>query len=913
MKKHFLNRTAAGILCLGLLMQTSAYLPATAADKTSVTVNEICTKNTEYAASDGNFYDWIELYNSGKESADISGWGLSDKEKEPYRYVFPQGTSIPAEGRLVVFCDSDAALNNNSIAPFGLSASGETIVLTDKEGNTAHTVEAGALAANTSYGQYPDGSGEFYTLDCTPDKANCAPEGQAAVHLPVFSSDSGFYDSSFSLTLTADEGCTVYYTTDGSDPTPESTLYEEPITVKDMSDTENRLSARTDITPNRAEAPNSEVDKAAVIRAVAVDSEGRVSEAVTKTYFIGKTNSGYYPEMKVVSLVTDPDNLFDNEKGIYCLGKEYETSKQKGGNAWEIPANYNMKGKEWERPASFTLFDNGEKVVEQTVGIRIKGNYSRCLAQKSFNIYTRQDYGTPEFDYDFFSGTATKAKNGKAIKKYEGIVLRNGGNDNSTAFFRDSINQKLITDRSFGYQASTECVLFIDGEYWGTYQLLEKIDRSYVSSHYGVKKSDVAMIKNGELDDGSEQDLQDWSQLVKDISDKKLSYEEICSKIDMQSFIDYFAAQIYWANGDWPKRNYIFWRSDAIDEENPYADGKWRPILFDTESGQGLYGSSDKSFSADSFSRLRSSSDELSKMFTSLQSFDDFRMEFSRTMMDMANNNFTTEKTQSVINYYKNNFKEQMADTFARFYSRSMSGDTSKRWESAYSTILDFYAKRYNYAERTTRSAMKLSAAPQKLRVINKASNGSIGINTLDLGTISDWSGYYHSDYDINVSAAPEEGKTFSHWIVRGCTITEGDANSPGISIKLESNATVIAVYDTDTDEEFEEYMEAVQGDVNGDGSFNVADLIILQKWLSGYDDAELASWKAADMCQDGVIDVFDLTSMRKALLSQMDQQEQPAEEKKEEPKPEDNPEDKPADGPQRPEEGHQPGGPKHW
>ena len=223
-----------------------------------------------------------------------------------------------------------------------------------------------------------------------------------------------------------------------------------------MSDAENRLSARTDIVPDGAEAPHDDVDKANIIRAVAVDSEGRASEYITKTYFIGKTNSGYYKQMKVVSIVTDPANLFDCDKGIYCLGKVYEENRGEEKNPWDKKANYTMKGKAWERPAIFTMFENGEKVLDQNVGIRIKGAFSRCLAQKSFNVYTRQEYGISEFDYDFFSGKAVKAKNGKAIKKYDGVVLRNGGNDNTGTFFRDSINQALVTDRSFATQATSD-------------------------------------------------------------------------------------------------------------------------------------------------------------------------------------------------------------------------------------------------------------------------------------------------------------------------------------------------------------------------------------------------------------------------------------------------------------------------
>ncbi|MBO4493588.1 MAG: CotH kinase family protein [Ruminococcus sp.] len=908
MKKTFKRKATVGVLCLGMIMQNAMYIPASAESKSGVTVNEVCAKNTEYQAYDGNFYDWIELYNSGSSDADISGWGLSDSEKKPYLYVFPEGTSIKAGERLIVFCDSDAALTDTKIAPFGISTSGETISLTDPNGNTADTLTFESLAENTSCGQYPDGSGEFYTLSCTPGSANTAPEGSAAVRQPVFSQESGFYDSSFALTLSAEEGCTVYYTTDGSDPTAESEVYTGPITVEDMSNTENRLSARTDIVPGKAEAPRSTVDKAAIIRAVSIDSEGRISEPVTKTYFIGTTNSGYYKEMKVVSLVTDPDNLFDYETGIYCLGQAYggkqeeekpkeedhpkeedrpkeedppkEEEKPKeengpeqgrepgeraepkraGANVWELPANYTMRGREWERMASFTMFENGEMVLEQNVGIRIKGNYSRSLPQKSFNVYTREEYGTAEFDYDFFSGEAVKAKNGKAIKKYDGIVLRNGGNDNNYAFFRDSINQDLIADRAFAHQATSECIVFIDGEFWGIYQILEKIDKGYLNSHYGVKKSDIAMIKNGELEDGTDEDLSDWNNLCNGVANGSISYEEFCSKVDVQGYMDYFAAQIYWANGDWPQRNWAVWRSDALDETNPYADGKWRMILFDTESGQGLYGSYDKSFSADSYSRLRSSSSSFAKMFTALLKNDEFKQGFARTMMDLANYNFTTERTKEVINGYKNNFKQQVLDTFARFYSGSLSGGSGEnRFESSMSTVLNFYSQRYSYAERTTRSALSLSSEPYKLSVSNIADNGSILLNTLDLGKTEAWSGKYHSDYTMTITAVPEEGRTFSHWKINGAIITDGDKTSPTISFRLESDATVEAVYTTD-----------VRGDANADGKFNVVDLVLLQKWLTADRSIELSDWQAADMCSDGVIDVYDLISMRKELLGQI-------------------------------------------
>ena len=797
MKNTSGKRAAAGVLSLGLLLQSFAYLPANADANGQVTLNEVCPKNSTYHAADGNCYDWVELYNSSSSEADISGWGLTDKAETPYKYVFPGGTHIPAEGRLIVFCDSDAATNNNRIAPFGLSASGETLVLTDPTGSTVQTLTFDTLAEDTSYGQYPDGSGQFYKLRCTPEQKNSAPEGSAAVHTPVFSHESGFYDNSFSLTLTADEGCDIYYTTDGSDPVWGSKKYTEPLTIRDMSDTPNRLSDRTDIVPNGAEAPRGNVDKAAVIRAVAVDSEGRASEYVTKTYLIGKTNSGYYKNMKVVSLVTDPANLFDYNKGIYCLGRVYDENKGDGDkNPWDIRANYSMSGKEWERPAIFTMFENGEKVVEQNVGIRIKGAFSRCLEQKSFNIYTREEYGASEFDYDFFSGKATKAKNGKAIKKYDGIVLRNGGNDNSGAFFRDSINQNLVADRNFAAQATSECIVLLDGEFWGIYQILEKINKSYISEHYGVKKSDVAIIKNNSLDEGNDGDLRDWRDLCNAAANGSISYDDLCQKMDIQSFMDYFAAQIYWSNADWPQNNYSAWRCNAIDESNPYADGKWRMILFDTESGQGLYGTEDKSYRADCFSRIRENNSQLARVFNSLLNNDTFRLKFARTLMDLTNTDFRTDNTNKVISSYRDKFRQQVADTYARFHSGSLSGSNGeRRFNENMDTVTEFYSKRYEYAERTARSALRLSSEPHRLTVVNSADSGSIRLNTLELGKISSWSGKYHSDYDIYIKALPAEGRTFSHWNVNGARITNGDTTTASIKIRLESDATVEAVY----------------------------------------------------------------------------------------------------------------------
>ncbi|MBO4866563.1 MAG: CotH kinase family protein [Ruminococcus sp.] len=816
---HRLGRkAAAGILCLGLVCQNAGLIPASAASS-SVTINEVCSKNTTIAAPDGNFYDWVELYNSGNSAVDLSGWGLSDKATKPFKFKIPNGTKIAAKSYLVIYCDSTAGETNTSIAPFGMSGSGETLTLSDANGNAADTLTFGSIASDTSYGQYPDGSGNFFDLTCTPGRTNVAPEGSAAVATPAFSLESGYYEAGKTVSIQAPSGTTVYYTTDGTVPTTSSQRYTSPFTLNDVSNNANKLSAERNISTYSYNPPSSPVDKANIIRAVAVDSQGRVSDVITRTYFVGKTNSGYYKDMKVVSLVTDPDNLFNYDTGIYVLGKHYAEDNSTGGNQggnqggfpggmpgwgggigggfsfkqpWEMEANYTQSGKEWERPATMTVFDKGKKVIDQDVGIRIKGGASRHNAQKSFNIYARLDYGAPEMTYDFFDGTSVKAKNGKAIKSYTTISLRDGGNDNNNAIFRDSLNQSLVADRDCAHQAMSECIVFIDGEFWGIYQICEKLNDAYISDHYGVKKSDVAMVKESELEEGSDSDLQDWNNLVQGAANGSLSYAQICEKIDIQSFMDYFASQIYWSNQDWPKRNIASWRSNTIDSSNPYADGKWRMIFFDTEYGQGLYGSQNTSANYDNFSRLAQDQSDVSKMFNALLKNDQFAKDFARTMMDLANYNFEPNRVAEKAKYYSDNFSQQAADTFKRFGSNNNAQSYQNQWN----TIVNFYRQRFDPAERSLRQAAKLSAEPSTLTVQNSSNSGEIQLNTLKLGTISSWSGKYHKDYDLTLSVAPKEGVSFDHWEISGAQLTSGSKNSGTIKVKLtSSNATVKAVY----------------------------------------------------------------------------------------------------------------------
>ena len=649
----------------------------------------------------------------------------------------------------------------------------------------------------------------------------------------LFSHNSGLYAQQFSLTLKVPEGSTVYYSTDGSIPSPEKVgngfvfKYTSPITIQNRNGQANVLATSANITqmnmvPNdpRGSVPqvyiptDAQVPKATVIRAVIVDANGKKSDVVTKTYFFGN-NLANYANNPVISIVTDPRNLVDRDIGIMVRGAS--------SNRWESPPapdvyNFQKKGQDWEREAYFELFEGGVNnrsvPLSTGVGIRVRGGWSRAAAQKSFTVYFREEYGINNLrNYNLIPG-AVKA-DGTPVGRYKSFMLRNGANDGESTKFYDVFIQDLLRDRSFTAQAGIPCVVYLNGEYWGPYNLQERYSDNHTEYKYGVTKENVISYDNGELDDGTKADESLFLDMM-NMESRNMSitanYNAFCNVFDIDNFIDYWAAQIYIYNEDWPQNNFRLWRTRTVEPGNPYGDTKWRWQMFDTEFAMGiynggrLYGSDNDKDAFDKILNGESKEHYNNKLFKALLANPDFCRKFVNTMMDLYNVNFHPDSFGPLLDKYANTYRPLMGDdkTVGTYFSRwggwpmafqNKVNDAGRYLTDIRNAMVNNYLPKYfnGYS-----GIANIGISSNNLRDVTISTTGvsgaSIKINTVTPNFAGSWTGRYYSGNPITVTAsAPPSGYEFAGWTITGGTPATSSTLTTTVSIT--TNAQITAKY----------------------------------------------------------------------------------------------------------------------
>lgn len=773
------------------------FLHLSFSDHKTVVINEICSNNFSLIRDNtGQYPDYIELYNPNDTPVSLDGFFLSDDENQLQKFSL-DSVSIPPRGYYVVWLTKNTGVTEaGQGSGFGISKSGETIYLVDSSGEILDSVIVPALSYNTCYGRVIDGGTEWARMSGTAGRSNLDAERLPEVSLPapVFSVESGFYSEPFEVDITAPEGSIIYYTLDGSNPTHDSCTYNTPLMIGDAGQNENVLIARTDLCPQEYQyTPSFPVDKATILRAVCYDSRNdTVSKVVTKVYFVGYDGRGEYDNFPIISIVTDPDNLFDAETGIYGNGIVFEKYKEEGGmqngelmNSYtdregevhrrSMASNAFNEGREWERESTISYFDNlHELCFEQNIGIRIAGNFTRTYRQKSISIYGRDIYEERVMlPYDFFPDTS-----------YSSIKLRNGGNNNGTVMITDAFLEELVMGRNVSIQRSTPCIVFLNGEYWGIYNIRERYKEEYFSNHYGVRENNIWVMDGDTASIGDSEAQNAYEFMIELVKECDLSYDDvydmICENIDVQSFIDYFCINLYAGNADVSMReNTALWRT-IENEEGMYGDGKWRWMLFDMDMSLQSY---DETYWLEKCNLMNE------PVMQSLLDNERFRKQFCITFMDIANVNYAYDTVHRKLAEWENLYKEQVVKTHRCFGGEDFNEET---FHGYIMEIDDFFRDRFSFAMESLAYAFGLTGKLETITVEKPDSErGTVTINTASLDGLEEWSGQYFTDYPITISANPKEGYRFVGW--------GGDINSEESTVEIrlpEGGLRVEAVFE---------------------------------------------------------------------------------------------------------------------
>ena len=522
-------------------------------NKTGVYISELMSSNDSFPGIPGaEATDWVELYNSSNQPQDLSAFGLSDSLTWPRKWRFPQGTTIYPGEYKVLLLDKSPDPGTNAAAlhvSYALKRKGgEEMTFSDAEGQILDRVILHEIPLNISYGRSQEGEGFFYYGTPTPGLPNNTGFVGFAQR-PELSHPGGLYQDNVVLTITAPTDSRVRYTTDGSVPTLDNgTEYTDPIEITNTV----ALRMRT-FTPGL-----------------------QPSQPITANYIM-KT----YYTLPVIALTIEPDELWNTSTGMFAAGfyedgRPIDLSAYKGIPFRNPTPVYRLHGKK-RRQAYAEMFeqDDGRTVFSQGITMGIMGQYSLDMPQKSLKLVSKAGLGEKYFNAKIFED--------RPFEQYKSLVLRVSGNDAVWTRMADGLQSRLINqieDTTVINQAWKPVIVYINGQYWGHFNLRERVSRYFAAQHEGMALKDAGVLDMIEGDFkayyGSNKE---WRAMIAKIKtlDTKNSLEDmkyIEDNIDVDNLIDYIIIQMFFANTD----------SGNI-RSYKVPGGKWRWILFDMDYG----------------------------------------------------------------------------------------------------------------------------------------------------------------------------------------------------------------------------------------------------------------------------------------------------------------------------------------
>ncbi len=743
-----------------------------------VFINEIMASNTAIIQDcDGDYPDWIELYNSDDSPVNLYGYGLSDRENKPFKWIFPDVT-IEAGSYLLIFASGKDKVNTTELhTNFKINADGESLVLTDPERNVVDHVSALAIPAEISIGRQPDGSESWmFFTQSTPGSSNSEQAYSDVADSVTMSVSGGFYDNAVTVAITNENPLsTIYYTLDGSEPDKTSIAYTYPVTINATT----------------------------VLKARTIADGMLPGDICTNTYFIGVEHS--FP---IISLSSS--------------------------NISEI---YEDIEKTLEKPVNVEFFEpDGTLGFSIVAGLRLYGNISVTFPQKPLVIMARDRYGKGTIDYQVFPDLP--------ITNFSSLVLRNSGNDCKYTMFRDALGHSIAGKLGIDVQAYRPAVVYLNGEYWGIYNIREKQNEEYLAAHHNVDPDNVDMLEfvcavnHPLVIEGSDEHYSALTEFIgeNDINNTE-NWEYIHQNMDVNNFLKYCVSQIYFANKDNPHQNIKWWRPRT-------ADGRWRWLLFDIDLGfiweddDTLEWVTDPTGMADKQNPLWSTF-----MLRNLLRNHEFKNAFINRFADYFASVFSTESVIGKIDEFQKNLEPEMPMHIDRWKNSDIYGgpiDSFENWYEEIQSLRDFVSIRQDYVCSHIIKKFKLSGTGTVTLNVSPPQAGSIEISTLAVSDFP-WQNIYFNEIPIPLSALPNPGYRFVGW--SGIQ----DTDSASTSFVLSGDLSVTALFEPDN----EALNKIVINEVNynSSSSFNPDDWIEL---YNAYDiPVNLSGWffKDEDEC----------------------------------------------------------------
>ena len=725
--------------------------------------------------NEGNNVLAIQVHNFDNNSSDLSCIPFFTLGR---KFVSGNGPNIAEEIELPL-----SILHSN----FKISSSGETILLTSQDSILVDSIHTGALQPDISIGRINNGENYGLFLEPTPGTMNGEESVMGILNDITFSHESGFYNETSMLISinTLEEDVVIYYTLDGSEPSTNSFFYTSPIQV-----VENR-----------------------VLRAVAFKTGWIKSPIKTATYILDNENNNF----PTIFLSTDPDNFFDYNTGIYEMGPNASPDYPHfGANFWE----------DWEKPIFIEVLETDDTYFSSPGGVKIFGGWSRGQSQKSFSLFARGQYGASKFNYQFFPELE--------IENFQSLVLRNSGNDWNFTMLRDGFMTSIFHDVDLDVQGFRPMLVYLNGEFWGLYNLREKVNEHFIANHHPVDPDEIDLI---EVQTANEGTIDNYNELIAYVSTSDMTdpivFDSLSKWIDIDNHIDYNIAQIFIDNRDWPGNNIKYWRPQS-------SDGNWRWILYDTDFGFGIpwnglgYDYNTLQFAVEAngpgWPNPPWSTFLLRKLFENSIYRDRFINIFSDRLNTVFKASFLNAKIDEMSSYIQDIIP----------FHREKWPNSAQDWNYHIEILENFSNNRSLYVRQHLSSFFDLSS-PALVTFISSL-GGEIKINSI-VPEYYPWNGYYYPSVPIEIEAIADGGYRFIGW-------AQYPDSTAKIKVRISNNSMITALFEevvaSDT-------INLVINEINYNSSdqFNTGDWVEIYNNGSGVVD--ISGWYFTDENEDNM------------------------------------------------------------